>query len=205
MSGTSFLANHSLVIASIELLGRRLSLADRLSTFERALQNGNALAIQCGLLGDSERAIEKGREQLIPDEELPRFKALWLEKVDERVANNTLFSHQDLRRILAVWLDWSSDDSKIKQWCAEITASDDAMLAFIRKFVSRIRRLGIGKITYYIKPQVMESYIDIEAFESRILALQAEGKIPQEYEETANLFLQGVALWREGKTPEDVF
>lgn len=79
------------------------------------------------------------------------------------------------------------------------------MLAFIRKFISRIRRLGNGKITYYIKPQVMESYIDIEAFESRILALQAEGKIPQEYEETAKLFLQGVALWREGKTPEDIF
>ena len=34
LSGTSFLTNHSLVIASIELLGRRLSLADRLSTFE---------------------------------------------------------------------------------------------------------------------------------------------------------------------------
>ena len=51
----------------------------------------------------------------------------------------------------------------------------------------------------------MESYIDKEAFESRILALQAEGKIPQEYEETAKLFLQGVALWREGKTPEDIF
>ena len=205
LSGTSFLTNHSLVIASIELLGRRLSLADRLSTFERALQNGNALAIQCGLLGDSERAIEKGREQLIPDEELPRFKALWLEKVDDRIINDTLLSHQDLAYILAVWLHWSSDDSKIKQWCAEITASDDAMLAFIRKFISRIRRLGNGKITYYIKPQVMESYIDIEAFESRILALQAEGKIPQEYEETAKLFLQGVALWREGKTPEDIF
>ena len=205
LSGTFFLTNHSLVIASIELLGRRLSLAERLSTFERALQNGNALAIQCGLLGDSEGAIEKGIEPLIPDEELPRFKALWLEKVDERVANNTLFSHQDLAYILAVWLHWSSDDSKIKQWCAEITASDDAMLAFIRKFISIIRRLGNGKITYYIKPQIMESYIDIEAFESRILALQAEGKIPQEYEETAKLFLQGVALWREGKTPEDVF
>lgn len=206
LSGTSFFTNHSLVIASIELLGRRLSLADRLFIFERALQNGNALAIQCGLLGDSERAIENGREPLIPDEELPRFKASWLEKVDERVANNTLFSHQNLTRILAVWRHWSSDDSKIKNWCAEITASDDGMLAFIREFIYPIKTIDCEvKTTYHIKPQSMESYIDIEAFESRILALQADGKIPQEYEETAKLFLQGVALWREGKTPEDVF
>lgn len=205
LSGTSFLTNHSLVIASIDILGRRLSLEDRLPTFERAIQDGNALAILCGLLGYSERAIEKGREQLIPDEELPRFKALWLEKVDDRIINDALLSHQDLAYILAVWLDWSSDDSKIKNWCAEITASDDGMFAFIWKFISSKRRLGNQKITYYIKPQTMESYIDVTAFESRILALQAEGKIPQEYEETAKLFLQGVALWREGKAPEDVF
>lgn len=201
-----FLSNHTLVIANLDILGKRLSLEDRLSTFERAIQNGEALAIQCGLLRASERAIEKGREQLIPDEELPRFKALWLEKVDERVVNNTLLSHQNLMRILNVWLYWSSDDSKIKNWCAEITASDDGMFAFVNKFIYTIRRIGDEvKITYRINPKLMENYIDVEAFESRIRSLQDEGKIPQEYEVTANLFLQGVALWREGKTPEDVF
>ena len=61
------------------------------------------------------------------------------------------------------------------------------------------------KITYHINPKSMENYIDVMAFESRILALQAEDKIPKEYEETAKRFLQGVVLWREGKAPEDIF
>lgn len=203
LAGTSFLTNHSFIMASIELLGRRLSRADRLPTFERAIQKGNALAIQCGLLGDSER---KGEESLIPDMELLRLKALWLEKVDERVANNTLFSHQNLMGILAVWLHWSSDDSKIKKWCAEITASDGGMFAFMRKFIYAVSIVGNEvKIDYHIDLKSMGNYIDVEAFESRILTLQAEGGIPQEYEETAKLFLQGVALWRDEKTPEDAF
>lgn len=201
-----FLNNHILIIANIDLLGKRLSLEDRLSTFKRAIQNGNALAIQCILLGDSERAIEKGREPLIPDEELPQLKDLWLKKVDERVVNNTLLSHQDLMRILAVWLYWSSDKSKIKNWCAEVTASDDGMFAFVNKFIYTIESSGNEmKITYHINPKSMENYIDVMAFESRILALQAEDKIPKEYEETAKRFLQGVVLWREGKAPEDIF
>lgn len=81
------------------------------------------------------------------------------------------------------------------------------MFSFIKKFI--MQKTEHSNYTtnelYYISPQYMENYINIEAFESRILALQAEGKIPQEYEETAKLFLQGVALWREGKAPEDVF
>lgn len=201
-----FLSNHTLVIANLDILGKRLSLEDRLSTFERAIQNGNALAVQRILLGDSERAIEKGREPLIPDAEFSKLKSFWLEKFDKRIINNTLLSHQNLMCILAVWLHCSSDDSKIKNWCAEITASDDGMFAFVNKFVYTIRRIGDEvKMTYHINPKLMENYIDIEAFESRIRSLQDEGKIPQEYEDAANLFLQGVALWREGKAPEDVF
>lgn len=79
------------------------------------------------------------------------------------------------------------------------------MFSFIKKFIMRKFEFSnyTMNVLYYISQECIENYIDIEAFESRILALQAEGKIPQEYEETAKLFLQGVALWREGKTPED--
>ena len=51
----------------------------------------------------------------------------------------------------------------------------------------------------------MEPYIDVADFAKRIHALQGEGRIPQEYKETTKIFLQGIALWREGKTPEEKF
>lgn len=191
----------------MELLGRRLSLKERLSTFERAIQNGDSLAVQCILLGDSERAIERGKDPLIPDAELPKLKTLWLEKVDACAVNKTLLSHQSLMRILSVWLHWGADDSKIKNWCAEVTVSDEGMFDFIKKFIYVVERIGGDEVkkTYHIDPKSMENYIDVADFQSRIRRLQAANKIPQEYEETANLFLQGVALWREGKAPEDVF
>lgn len=51
----------------------------------------------------------------------------------------------------------------------------------------------------------MENYISITDFEDRVRTLQAAGKIPQGYEEVASLYLEGVALWRDGKNPDDFF
>lgn len=80
------------------------------------------------------------------------------------------------------------------------------MFLFIRKFIVRnpVSSKYMSKELYTIDPRCMEKYIDVTAFESRILTLQDEGMIPQEDEETAELFLQGVDVWR-GEVPEDVF
>ncbi|WP_165072757.1 P-loop NTPase fold protein [Desulfovibrio sp. ZJ200] len=196
--------NSDLVTATVEMLGRRLPLDQRLSTLEHAIQDGSALAVQCFLLGDSEMAIEEGREPLIPQEELQIFKTLLLAKFDECITNKTLLCHQNLMRILNIWSYWSTDTSKIRNWCTEVTKTDDGMLTFIKKFICSRQYLSEGvTITHHIKPQSLEPYIDVAACEKRILILQEEGRIPQEYEETATLFLQGVELWRKGKTPEN--
>lgn len=99
----------------------------------------------------------------------------------------------------AGWLDilprWHKEGlPRIKNLCVKATKKDTAMLAFIKNF---------SHSASYITPDYMKYYIDVADFESRILALRAGDKIPQEYEETANLFLQRVALWREGKTSEN--
>lgn len=184
-------------------MARRINLVQRISMIEHAMQDGKALAVQCRLLRDSEKAIRDGREPLIPQENIPQFRTLLLEKVDERISCNRLLEHPNLDDILSICWQWDSE--KIKSWCDEITKEDENMFSFIKKFIMRKFEFSnyTMNVLYYISQECIENYIDIEAFESRILALQAEGKIPQEYEETAKLFLQGVALWREGKTPED--
>lgn len=199
--------NRSLLIANLDLLGRRLSLEERLSIFNCAMQKGNALATQGFLLKDSENTIKRrGASPLIPDAELIKFKDLWLKKVDIRSVDKTLLSHQNLVNILDIWLHWSSNDSKIKNWCVEVTASDDGMFLFMKSFIYPIWSKGSEvTTTYHIDPQCMEPYIDVADFAKRIHALQGEGRIPQEYKETTKIFLQGIALWREGKTPEEKF
>lgn len=196
--------NRSLLIANLDLLGRRLSLEERLSIFNCAMQKGNALATQGFLLKDSENTIKRrGASPLIPDAELIKFKDLWLKKVDIRAVDKTLLSHQNLVNILDIWLHWSYNDSKIKNWCVEVTASDDGMFLFMKSFIYPIWSKGSEvTTTYHIDPQCMEPYIDVADFAKRIHALQGEGRIPQEYKETTKIFLQGIALWREGKTPE---
>lgn len=205
--GQAIFDNSSLLIVNLNLLGRRLSLEERLSIFNCAMQKGNALAMQGFLLRDSEKTIERrGSSPLIPDAELIKFKALWLKKVNIRAIDKTLLSHQNLMNILDIWLHWSSNDSKIKNWCVEVTASDDGMFVFMKSFIYPLWIRGSGvKTTYHINPQLMEPYVDVADFAKRIHALQTEGRIPQEYKETAKIFLQGIDLWREGKTPEEKF
>ncbi len=196
--------NSTLATMNVDTLGRRLPPAQRLSILEHAIQDGSALVAQCSLLGDSERAIEQGREPLIPQEELQRFKTLLLAKLDERITNKTLLCHQNLMFLLNIWSDWSTDTSKIENWCTKVTGTDDGMFTFIEKFIYSIKHLGNAiTITHHINPQSLEPYIDVAACEKRILTLQEEGRIPQEYEETATLFLQGIELWRKCKTPEN--
>lgn len=81
------------------------------------------------------------------------------------------------------------------------------MLEFIKKFIC-IRKEYTGNrvvVKRYIRPKDMDNYISITDFEDRVRTLQAAGKIPQEYEEVASLYLEGVALWRDGKNPDDFF
>lgn len=55
----------------------------------------------------------------------------------------------------------------------------------------------------FVVQQEIERYIDVADFKRRILALKTEGKIPQEYEKTAESFLEIFASWREGKTSKN--
>lgn len=202
----TILDNHNLIVINIETLCRRLPLERRLSTLEDAMIAGNAFVVQCKLLGNSEIESDKGREALIPSHELPRFKDLWLKKVDEHISNNSLARHQNLTRILSVWRHWESNDSKIKNGCEKLTATDDGILSFIEKFISKMVTYSDGSKTVasYIDIKWMDPYIDVAACEKRVLSLKEQGKIPAEYEEAATLFLQGVQLRREGKSPEDI-
>lgn len=198
--------NCNLILANVELLGERLPLEQRLSILEQAIRDGSALAVQCALLKKYERVIEKGEKPLIPQDALPRFKTLLLAKLDERISNDTLFCHPNLMRILSMCIYWCADKSKIKIWCTDVTRTDDGMFTFIKKFIYSTHHLADTlTTTHHINLQLMERYVDISDFEKRIVALQEESKIPQEYEETAALFLQSVELYRKGITPENTF
>lgn len=183
-----------------------LPLEQRLSILEQAIRDGSALAVQCALLKKYERVIEKGEKPLIPQDALPRFKTLLLAKLDERITNDTLLCHPNLMRILSMCIYWCADKSKIKIWCTDVTRIDDGMFTFIKKFIYSTQHLADTlTTTHHINLQLMERYVDISDFEKRIVALQEESKIPQEYEETAALFLQSVELYRKGITPENTF
>lgn len=111
--------NFSLAITIIDSWARRIPLEQRISMLKQAMQDGNALSVQCCLLFDSENAINEGREPLIPQESLPKFISLLLEKVDERISCGTLLKHKNLDYILFTCWQWDSE--KIKNWCREIT------------------------------------------------------------------------------------
>ena len=201
-SKSSVLDNCSLIISNIESLGRRSPLEERLLMLEHAIQAGGALAVQSRLLKASDTASERGGEPLIPQEVFPRFITLLLTKLGKRISDNTWLELANLDDILNVC--WQFDSEKLKNLCIEATKKDENMLLFTKKiFMRKFNSLNYKaeKLSHFRQSNIV-NYIDVTDFESRIRTLQDEGKIPQEYAETAKLFLQGVALWRE-EAPED--
>ena len=198
--------NYTIIIDIIYTLIHRLNENERLYVIEYAIKSGNAIAVQCRLLMKFEYEIDNRNKSLITKDELSKLKQLWLTKVDECTSSNSLIYHQNMIRILNGWRKWTVDNSKIKIWCDKVTEKDDGMLEFISKFISKMATSS-GRseaIISYIDIKWMEPYIDVSDFEKRVLALKEQDKIPSKYEEAATLFLQGVKLRREGKSPEDI-
>lgn len=106
------LENCNLIIFNIEILARRIPLVQRISIIEHAMQDGKVLAVHSRLLRDSEKAIKDGREPLIPQEDIPQFRTLLLEKFDECISHNTLLEHQNLDNILYTCWQWDSEKNK---------------------------------------------------------------------------------------------
>lgn len=87
----------------IETLGLRLPLEKRLTCIEEAMRTGDALIEPARLLLASENAVRRGRDPLIPIEKIPYFKELWINKLDDKIHNNTLQHHENLMYILSFW------------------------------------------------------------------------------------------------------
>lgn len=91
-------------------------------------------------------------------------------------------------RLLGLWCKGGHDE-EIRNLCIEATKEDAAMFVLIK---------DLYKFPDLVGQQQIERYIDVADFKRRILALKTEGKIPQEYEKTAESFLEGAASRREG-------
>ena len=91
-------------------------------------------------------------------------------------------------RLLGSWCE-GGHDKEIRNLCIEATKEDAAMFVLIK---------ALFPVPGFVVQQEIERYIDVADFKRRILALKTEGKIPQEYEKNANLFLEGAASRREG-------
>ena len=146
------------------------------------------------------------KESLIPKDKILQFKNLLLEKLEIYIENDSLLNHNNLAHILYFWREKDADNLKIKKWCAKIIKKDDGMMEFIKKFIFKSSSYSQGNITItsYIDPNWISPFVDVKIIEKRIVDMKEHGNIPQEYEEAATLFLQGVKLRREGKSPEDI-
>ena len=96
-------------------------------------------------------------------------------------------------RLLGLWCKGGHDE-EIRNLCIGATKEDAAMFVLIK---------DLYKFPDFVEQQEIERYIDVADFERRILALKTEGKIPQEYEKTAESFLEGAASRRKGEASKN--
>lgn len=184
---------------NIELLLKRLPLEHRLPVLEKSMRKGKAIVAQSFLLGGLESEQERWLDAPVPQNEMPRFTALWCEKIEERIRANSLANHPYLAYLLAAWRHREPNSEKITSWCAKAVQTNEGLLAFVQKFLETRASYSAGdmELSRFMGLSILEHYINIADCTERLQALQEVGNIPPEYAETVSFYMQAVAASRK--------
>lgn len=172
----------SLIKENISILLNRLGLALKLRTIVENINNDRKPDLLGRLYNILESAVAS-----VSDYKDPKVRELIYQAFSMLIRAGRI-PGSGWYNLLGSWCEGGHDE-EIRNLCIEATKEDAAMFVLIE---------DLYKFPDLVGQQQIERYIDVADFKRRILALKTEGKIPQEYEKTAESFLEGAASRREG-------
>lgn len=181
----------------------------RYALFAEAFSRGRALGAQQWLLARLAEESEKqvaggGNDALFSPENIEDLKRLWLIKVVDR--REELASHHQLGRIIHTWWVWG-DQVYVREWCQQLVASDEGLLAFLPHFVTYSRSQTVGDYAVKVQPRFnpswIEDYVNVTEIAGRLRELiKGEQITDQRQNEAATQFLREFDLIAAGKNPD---
>jgi predicted KAP-like P-loop ATPase len=205
--GSFDFGNESRVTRVVYHLLKRIDPAQRLTLLRDAINQGRGVGVQCYLLlslRDEITKKEAGKaEPMLDVASFDELKAIWVEQV--RTTKDKLLTNPQFRRILSVWKEWGNAE-EVQAWCAQVTKSDEGLLAFLPHFCSHTTSQSMGDWAVRVRPRLnpksMEAFLDTNAVATRLIVLNQAGQVSEPAKESVTQFLKEFEMIKAGKNPE---
>jgi predicted KAP-like P-loop ATPase len=141
----------------------------------KAASHSSGLRLPVELASNEEGAREKGRERLMDESQLERFKALCVERLKAAARDGTLLKQPDLLELLYRWRDWAGEEEP-RQWVASLLESSDGVVRFLVTVTTPYR--VNGKRRWRVRLKYVEDFADVQRIEEVV-----SGGFPRELQE----------------------
>ena len=204
------LGNVSRASRPVYHLLKRVGADQRAGVLERAIQSGNAVAVQLWLLQALDKEVTKAKDSgeatLLTADEVERLKSVWLDRVRTLSGEMSFVRYPELPRLLAAWQRWTSE-TEVRTWCDRATVSDEGLLNFLTGFLQYMKSQTMGDWAVRRQPRLnpvwLENYLDKVACADRLRELQQSDKVPADTQEAVSQYLREFDMLQEGKNPDD--
>jgi predicted KAP-like P-loop ATPase len=211
------MGNDMRVARLIYQLISRVTQDQRFAILKEAIESGRGVSITAdyvailgqehGKFGGEIRHLEADRE--VNSGQLQELEALALKKIRDAAKNGKLIDVPLFRGILSRWIDWSGNETEVKEWVSKITATDENLAKFIYYFgnVQRSQTLGEYALRekYRLDPEWVQKYINPDDIYTRVKTLIGNINIPENYKEAASQFVKEYDMRKKGIDPNQRF
>jgi hypothetical protein len=181
----------------------------RLDLLSRATQESSGVTQPIMVVdreADAKRRQEKPTDFLLTSEDAETLKTVCVGRIRDLASNGLLGGKRRLGLILYRWSEWGPAN-EAKGWASNVAKSPEGALLILRAMVLRGTRQGIddraAKITYRIRLNNLERFVEIPAFKEEIDRLP-QSRLGDEDRQVLRAFQVALKRRSEGK-PDDGF
>lgn len=210
VKGTFDFGNESRVSRVVYHLLKRIDKDERSVILSAAIMRGSAVGVQRYLLASLSDEIVKqsdgSNEALINSDALNASKVAWITQLKKQ-SDEQLLTNSHLAKILVAWNLWG-DQAEVREWCRNITSTNDGLLQFINKFCVHNTSQTVGDWAVRIKPRLnpkwLDKFLDTKDINQRLSNLLSSGQVPNFAMESVKQFVKEYEAIVKGLDPDNL-
>lgn len=161
-------------------LKRIKNIEERSKILLKCFQDSDGISIVESILQSDENHRNKSdNDILLSDNEFTTLKQEFVRKLDQMADHNPdkLMNHEHLVSFLYRWKRWGNE-KKVVSWLQAQTEAIEGCIKLLKAFVSKASSQNTGdyvaKISYYIKLESIENFINIEPIIEKVSSINIE-------------------------------
>ncbi|WP_367176270.1 KAP family P-loop NTPase fold protein [Haloarcula rubripromontorii] len=145
---------------------------------------------------------KREENRLLSMDTINSLKQVWVEQVEGKAESNKLSEQpHHLDRVLDTWIEWGDQEEAV-EWSQSYASDDESLVDLVDSFLREGRSSAIGRF-YYIDPEWLEPFIDIEEAEKRLQSID-KNRLDEDERKAVEKFLRGRELREAGEDPSSL-